>query len=159
MNTNRYVMLEGPEFTLYGLSNDPRLPRTTILRHKERRLATAIRVDVGDKGPLQVRLEPTAALTGRLLDKAGRPLEGIELALCRLINEPTRSLQQEFIPNERSTTHADGRFRLEGLVPGLRQKVEIIGDKISSESYVLKEWTPKPGETKDLGEIRPKGEG
>ncbi|MGP0067048.1 MAG: hypothetical protein ACLQGP_26075, partial [Isosphaeraceae bacterium] len=159
LNTNRYESLKSPEFALYALSPDPLLPRTVIFRHRDRRLGKAIRVETGDKGPLSVRLDPTASVTGRLLDREGRPLEGVALALCRLIDEPTRSALREFIPPERATTDAEGRFRLDGIVPGLMQMLEITGSKVESDRYMLEQWVPEPGEARDLGEIRPSGGG
>jgi RNA polymerase sigma factor (sigma-70 family) len=158
---NNYIFrpLRGSDFTVCGLSARPLLPRTVILRHGVRGLGKVVRVDGKDRGPLQVRLERTATVTGRLLDKAGQPAVGISLQLLGLINEPLRVSQQDFIPPLRATTGPDGRFRIDGIVPGLAQNLQAIEFKIGPNGIVLEDWTPKPGELKDLGEVRPKGDG
>jgi RNA polymerase sigma factor (sigma-70 family) len=154
-NMNRFHVLEGSQFTVTGLSTHALLPRTLIFRHEARRLGATLRVDVKETGPLQVRLEPTASVTGRLLDASGESCEGIEIQVLRLISEPTRGAQPPFSPPIRATTDADGRFRIEGLVPGTVQKIQAIGFKGASNGFILEDWTPNPGEVKDLGEIRP----
>jgi hypothetical protein len=158
---NSYIFrpLRGSDFTVNGLSASPLLPRTVILRHEARGLGKVVQVDGKDRGPLQVRLERTATVTGRLLDKAGQPAVGISLQLLGLINEPLRVSQQDFIPPLRATTGPDGRFRIDGIVPGLAQNLQAIEFKIGPNGFVLEDWTPKPGELKDLGEVRPKGDG
>ncbi len=155
-NTSQFIPLDGSGFTVYGLSPSPLLPRTIIFHHGARGLGKAVQVDVGDKGPLQVRLEPTATVTGRLRDKAGQPVEGLVLRMFRLIDEPTRGSQREFDPPLQATTDRDGRFRIDGIVPGLNQKVSARGFQGNFEGFILVDWTPKPGEVKDLGEVRPK---
>ena len=75
-NTFRFVPLEGSQFTVYGLSASPLLIRTLIFRHERTGLGKAVQVDGNDRGPIEVRLEPTAAVTGRLLDEAGQARRG-----------------------------------------------------------------------------------
>jgi hypothetical protein len=154
-NIFRFQPLNGPEFTVYGLSASPLLARTLIFRHEGRGLGKTVQVDGHDQGPLQVRLEKTATVTGRLLDKAGQPAEGVALRILGMINEPLRSSLQDLTPPVQATTGQDGRFRFEGIVPGVMQKLQAIGFKLGSDGYLLEEWTPKPGELKDIGEVRP----
>jgi hypothetical protein len=153
---NQFHGLGGSQFTVTGLSTSPLLPRTLIFRHEARRLGKTRLVDVNQTGPLEVRLEPTASWTGRLLDASGRPCEGIEVQVLRLIREPTRGAQPPFSPPIRATTGPDGRFRIDGIVPGTVQKIQAVGFKGECNGFILEDWTPKPGEVRDLGEIRPK---
>jgi RNA polymerase sigma factor (sigma-70 family) len=150
-NTSEFKPLDGSQFTVYGLSPSPLLPRTLIFRHADRRLGKTVRVDGKETGRLEVRLEPTATATGRLLDKAGQPVDHAELRVWRLIEEPTRGAHQELSPPIAGTTDSEGRFRIVGIVPVAVQK---IGLKVDGEAFILERWTPKPGEVKDLGEIR-----
>jgi RNA polymerase sigma factor (sigma-70 family) len=147
--------LDGPEFTVYGLSPSPLLPRTLIFRHADRRLGQTVHVDGRETGPIEVRLEPTASVTGRLLDQAGRPLDGIELHIYREIREPTRGAHGDFSPPIQATTDSEGRFRIDGIVPGAVQKVRAVGLKDGAGGFIIEDWTPRSGEVKDLGEIRP----
>jgi hypothetical protein len=153
---NQFHAVDGSQFTVTGLSTHALLPRTLIFRHEARRLGATVRVDVKQSGLLEVRLEPAAALTGRLLDASGEPCEGIEIQVLRLISEPTRAAQLPFSPPIRATTDPDGRFRIEGIVPGTVQKIQANGFKGASNGFILEDWTPEAGEVKDLGEIRPK---
>ena len=78
-NTWEFTPLDGPQFTVRGLSAS-RLPlRTLIFRHAGRGLGKAVKIDGTDRCPIEVRLEPTASATGRLLDGAGRPCDGVEV--------------------------------------------------------------------------------
>ena len=70
-NFFRFTSMDGPHFTVYGLFRDPKLYRTVIFRHAERGLGTTLRIDGSDPGPLNVRLEPMATLSGRLLEEVG----------------------------------------------------------------------------------------
>jgi RNA polymerase sigma factor (sigma-70 family) len=153
-NLFTFKPLDGARFTAYGLSSSPLLPRTLIFRHAGRHLGKTLRVDVKEKGPLEVRLEPTASARGRLLDGSGLPRDGVELRVMRLIKEPTRGAHLDFSPPIGATTDQDGRFQIDGVVPGAVQKIRAIGLKGGSEVFILEDWTPKPGEVKDLGEIR-----
>ena len=155
-NTTRFLPLDGPRFSVYALSPSPLLPRTVIFRHAERSLGAALRIDALDRGPLEVRLEPLATVAGRLFDQAGRPVQEAELRLLRIVNEPLRGSNGEFAPPLRATTDRDGRFRLEGVVPGVTHSLQAPSIKPDVPFFVLENWTPKPGEVKDLGEIRPK---
>jgi RNA polymerase sigma factor (sigma-70 family) len=158
-DTFRFLPLEGSQFTVKGLSASPLLIRTLIFRHEGRGLGNAVQVDGNDRGPIEVRLEPTAALTGRLIDKGGKPVEGLVLRMFRLIEEPIRGAQQEFTPPIQATSDRDGRFRIDGIIPGVEQKLSARGFQGEAEGFILVDWTPKPGEVKDLGEVRPNGDG
>jgi len=155
-NTHRFIPLDGPKFTVYGLSPSPLLPRTLIIRHAARGLGKAVRVDVGDRGPLEVRLEALAAVGGRLVDEAARPREGVEIRLLRLVSEPLRGAQPEFSPPIQTTTDPDGRFRLNGIVPGGTYRLWAPNIKPGGRNFILEDWTPKAGELKDLGEVSSK---
>jgi hypothetical protein len=151
--------LDGARFTAYGLSPSPLLPRTLIFRHAGRHLGKTVPVDVKATGPMEVRLEPTASAKGRLLDGSGQPRDGVELRVMRLIKEPTRGAHLDFSPPIAATTDQDGRFQIDGIVPGTPQKVRAVVPKSGAEVFILESWTPRPGEVKDLGDVTAKGQG
>ncbi len=59
-------------------------------------------------------------------------------------------------------TGPDGRFRIKNLVPGLTYNVEVIKPNernysFRAEGYLHKnQWTVKPGETIDWGDVQAK---
>ena len=163
---NNYIFrpLRGSDFTVRGLSASPLLPRTVILRHEGAGLGKVVQVDGKDRGPLQVRLERTATVTGRLLDKAGQPAVGISLQLLGLINDPSGDSPEDFDPGPIATAGRPPRGRplrilWIGAGTGPGSNLQAIEFKIGPNGFVLEAWTPKPGELKDLGEGRPKGDG
>ena len=91
--------------------------------------------------------------------RRGSPPMGSSLRMFRLIDEPTRGAQQEFTPPIQATSDQDGRFRIDGIVPGVKQKLSARGFQGEAEGFILEDWTPRPGEVKDLGEVRPKADG
>jgi RNA polymerase sigma factor (sigma-70 family) len=152
--------LTTPNFTATGL--DPKYPRTLIFHHARKKLAKTLVLRGDEKGPLTVRLEPLGAITGRCVDASGKPLPGITVWL--LIGEkqekvlPTEflflgELFRRVLPPNKATTDKDGRFRIEGLIAGLKYDLGI-GPEMKIPKRVLKEVAGKPGATVEVGEIK-----
>jgi hypothetical protein len=78
---------------------------------------------------------------GRLLDADGLPLRNVKLHGSELVAQAGR-------------TDTEGRFRLEGLIPGRRYDLNYHKDKPSVSGSVLKGFVGKPGEVRDLGDVR-----
>jgi RNA polymerase sigma factor (sigma-70 family) len=134
--------LPGSEFTEWGIN--PNKPQRRVLEfvHDGKKLAGLLVLHGDEKGPLEVRLEPWGAVTGRLLTPRGEPLTGVEVS-CRA---------GDAYPDK------NGRFRIEGLTPGQTYKVSV-----SKEGRILdfvgdgpKGLTLKTGEAKDLGDLKVK---
>jgi RNA polymerase sigma factor (sigma-70 family) len=155
-----YAWLATPTFTVTGL--DSRYPRTLIFYHAEKKLAKALLIRGDEKGPLTVSLQPWGTFTGRVVDASGKPRPGITVTLS-FEEKQARTLPEEqvfansslhqVLLNNRATTDKDGRFRMEGLVTGLKYDLNIA----RGEQYfgrVVKDVAGKPGETVDLGEIK-----
>ncbi len=152
--------LATPSFTATGL--DSRYPRMLIFHHREKKLAQALLVRGDEKKPLTVRLQTLGVLTGRVVDAAGKPLVGIAVSLG--IEEkqlPTLPEDRIFgnsslnavLFNNRATTDKDGRFRIEGLVTGLKYDLNLGGGEKMIRG-VRKDLASKPGTTVDVGEIK-----
>jgi hypothetical protein len=96
-------------------------------------------------------LQPWAGVAGRLIDAEGKPLAGVGVHV-RYPAQPAPGIRSA-VPAP--TTDAEGRFRMEGLTPGVKFSVNLAGQtdaKLSAEA--LKELTARPGEFKDFGDIR-----
>jgi protocatechuate 3,4-dioxygenase beta subunit len=134
---------------------DPQTPRTIAFAHEGRKLI-GHRVLKGDeKGPLTVRLQPWGAATGSLVDAAGKPVTDARILLvCPAL--PAPGLQPLAGV---ARTDAEGRFRVEGLAPGLKYELQLRRGEAKSETMLsggdaVKDITTKAGGVKDLGDIQ-----
>ena len=98
-----------------------------VFTHKARKLVGALVLkddELKSSTPLEVKLVPTGAITGRLVDDDGLPWAGAKLNVMML--DPDRP--QDFLGcafGETVTADAQGRFRIEGFVPGVETEVLI----------------------------------
>jgi protocatechuate 3,4-dioxygenase beta subunit len=144
--------IKAAEFTMRGFN--PRRPRELLFRHPETGLVGLGRPPKDNGGSIFVRLGPGATLTGRLLDAEGRPQADVALkAYFRPDEGPARPARSEYGSHERIRTDREGRFRIEALPPGYRFRllVEKGRDLISGNGL-------RSGQTKDLGDVRMKGQ-
>ncbi|HEV3005199.1 MAG TPA: M56 family metallopeptidase [Pirellulales bacterium] len=135
--------LETAEFTVLALN--PRRPRALVFEFRERRLGFHAVIAGDEPGPLVVRLQPCGALVGRLLDAEAEPLAGSAISVGRHRITP---------PELTVRTDAEGRFRAEGLVPGL--KYDLVRQRepgVMGIRFVADGASVEPGETKDLGDV------
>jgi len=167
--------LETADFTVLRL--EPSTRRTISFVHRERKLIGHAVVRGDEKGPLTVRMESWGALTGRLIDEQGKPLADVRVALhYPSLPAPGLASLQGPQPTQGSTdkgdlllpasglaslqefrSDRDGRFRVEGLLPGHKHELTLSGDptkKITlSVGDRLKALSARAGEVKDLGDI------
>jgi hypothetical protein len=161
-------------FTLGGLR--PGQPRALFFIHPEKKLAKVAKIRGDEKEPLTIRLEPLGTFTGRILDAGGRPWAGLkvtlrydigELEAARLAAKDYDDLPWELlyeypawhkVINREGTTNADGRFRIEGVVPGLKYDLAAsTGEGEGAPSVYSQEGlSVDSGKTTDLGELKSK---
>jgi RNA polymerase sigma factor (sigma-70 family) len=141
--------LKGAEFTVRGIN--PRANRPLVFYHKGKNLGRFVKELRGDTSePLTVKLQPCGSASGRVVDQDGQPVAGLRLAVqgralpilgnagggCQLV-----------------TTDPDGRFRVEGLVPGQEYHVS---EAHTSDGF-LRVYAParvEPGKHQNLGDIK-----
>jgi hypothetical protein len=157
-------------FTALGL--DPARPRLLCFAHPDRKLAGSVVVRGDEKEPVTVKLQPWATVSGRLLGAGGKPIRNARLAFTEVpVCRPgrPRSLavglhvidHSAYKPRQDPQTDAEGRFRVESLVPGLQYNLALY-DADGAVDFSDIKWTGlafsnlvlKPGETKDLGDVR-----
>lgn len=129
------------QFAIHGVN--PLRPRRVYFIHEARHLIGTMEVKGTETKPLTVQLQPWAAVRGRLLDGEGRPLRNVRLHAS------------EFLPQD-GRTDGEGRFRLEGLIPGLRYDLTYSKDKPFMSGMVLQGFAGKAGQVHDLGAIQVK---
>jgi hypothetical protein len=118
------------------------------------------------EAPYTVRLQPWATLTGRIVDENGNPLAGQKglggvngpAALLGTNNRLEIATHDNpevgWIPDLASDS--GGRFRIEQLVPGLSYTCEMYHGAGQYAGIAFENLVLKPGETRDLGDIRSK---
>jgi protocatechuate 3,4-dioxygenase beta subunit len=166
--------LETSSFTVSGAR--PGQPRALFFVHPEKKLAKVERLRGDEKEPLTVRLEPLGTITGRVLDADGRPWAGLKVSATYQIQElesarvavkdhddlPWDLLYQypawSKVINKEVTTDAEGRFRIEGLVPGLKYDLSAkTGEGQGGVPVVTQEGLGvDSGKTKDVGDLKSK---
>jgi uncharacterized GH25 family protein len=116
-------------FTLSGL--DPLEQHEIALVHEQRRLAATATVKAAKEqkrvGNLEVKLEPLAVMTGRVLDDEKKPIAGASVYayVTVQVNQGGQTFFTAFTPFAERTikTDKDGKFTLDFVVPGLQSYV------------------------------------
>jgi hypothetical protein len=123
----------------------PRHPWDILFQHPEKGLVGVGQPPKQNGGKLTVRMEPGAAVAGRLVDAGGKPRAGVELAVR--LKPKGWGGWHDYSP-EPIKTDADGRFRFGTLLPGYEFELRdeygsvAIGDGL------------RAGEVKDLGDVK-----
>ncbi|WP_422931963.1 sigma-70 family RNA polymerase sigma factor [Singulisphaera sp. PoT] len=137
-------------------SFDPSHPRRLTVRHASRGLIGSILLKGGEASPLTLRLEPSGTVIGRLVDEEGRPLGGLSVSSLNGLY-PSRPAEQAIFPDGATDgglrVGRDGRFRIEGLVPGLKYGAGT-GEDFKYYVELFRDLVVKPGETRDLGDLK-----
>jgi hypothetical protein len=133
----------------------PQAVRTIAFAHEGRKLIGHQVLQGDEKGPLTVRLQPWGAATGRLVGADGRPVTDARILLvCPSLPPPGLQPLAGV-----ARTDAEGRFRVEGLSPGLKYDLQVRRGDAKSEVILsagdaAKGVSAASGEVKDLGDVR-----
>jgi hypothetical protein len=162
--TDHFRALDADTFEVGGL--EPGHPRLLVFTHEARKLVGAAVLkdeDLKSTAPLEVKLVPAGAITGRLLDDDGLPWAGATLRVWMFDpDRPPGEFGCSF--GEEVTADAQGRFRVEAFVPGVETEVTIaVPNRASGQlsgqldgGKALRKPTLKPGEVRDLGDVKAK---
>ena len=85
----------------------------------------------GENGPMTVRLQPAGTITGRLVDEEGRPRTGVAINVGYGPGQFT-DIPYFFTLLEPALGN-DGRFRIEGLIPGV---VYELNFRVGADTYL-----------------------
>jgi RNA polymerase sigma factor (sigma-70 family) len=138
------------EFRVPGV--DPKRPRWYFVRHRDRNLGTIVLLKGDGPTPVTVRLQKCATVTGRVVDDDGLPRAAWVMSVIQ--TEELKGKDSFGVggsPLEK--TGKDGRFRIEGIIPG--HKVGVYAGKNTTYfDPLVTGLTLKPGEEKDLGDVK-----
>ncbi len=123
-----------------------------LFYHEGKQLAGAYVGEPDDGGPVTVKLERCGTLTGRLIDDGGRPRTGVLVSSDRPYDEGESRFENGSLP-KKTRTDPDGRFRLSGLVPGMKYSLSVWRDD-TIFAQPVKDVITHAGETKDLGDVK-----
>ena len=152
-----YFPLPAAAFTVRALR--PGETRLLQFSHPEKRLAGSLVVRGDTRGPVTVRLVPAGTLTGRFVTPDGDPLADLELIALQGPPVADPRVPVKFDPTigtipRNLRTDKDGKFRIEGLAPGLTYRLGL-----RKKFYLLQPEGPasavtvEAGKTKDLGKV------
>ncbi len=151
--------LKTASFTVVGL--DARESRQVLFVHPDRKLAGELVIRENEKDAVKVQLEPWAAVAGRLLDEEGQPLAGARIQI--MIPHAIYFLPATwwvFPQGGEVKTDRDGRFRVEGLTPGMKFRLSVSRDNkflpLADTANGMRELSVHAGENKDLGDLKTK---
>jgi len=139
---HRQVMQEG-EFTVSGFN--PHRPHDIFFQHLEKGLVGIAQPPKENGGAITVRMQPGAAVTGRLVDANGRPRRGVELELR--FHQKDRQISWAHYSGEPIKTDSQGRFRIKSLLAGWEFRLSDDKGEFSFADL-------RSGQTKDLGDLR-----
>ena len=137
------------EFPVYGLA--PGKGREVLVIHPEKHLAARCEIKGDEDGPVALALEPAAAVVGRLVDDEGRPRKDVAVDVRFLLGG------DQILHLGRSKTDAEGKFRIDGIVPGLSYTgyFRPRPDQPYVQS-IFRDLGLKSGESKDVGDVKAK---
>jgi hypothetical protein len=139
----RVVNLSEPqraaEFPVEALRPDEARP--LIAFHEERQLAGTVELDARREGITELKLLPWGTLIGRLVDEDGGARTNVDIFYGERGDHP-------------AVTDAQGRFRIDALVPGSPARVWVSPMGGFFASAIAKPLVLNPGEIKDLGDVR-----
>jgi RNA polymerase sigma factor (sigma-70 family) len=141
-------------FMVYAL--DPSEPRRVVVMHEGRKLIGTAFLKGNEVGPIVIKLQPWGSVAGRIVDDEGRPRKGM------FISSPGGSTNKhpethDILPgsdwNQGVRVGDDGRFLVEGLVPGLKYGATA---RAGFEAFggLFVDVTVAAGEAKDLGDLK-----
>ena len=146
------VPKEDATFTLEGMASEGR--RTLRIRHEGRGLIGIFEIDLAEGGPIEARLEPWGVASGRLVDEDGRPRAGVWLDVEASLDGEEIGSVTGYGYGEQPQTDPDGRFRIEGLFPGLQHAVRATENVSMRGDVIVEKLEVEAGETRDLGDVR-----
>jgi hypothetical protein len=135
---------------------EPSGQRRLVVMHEGRKLIGTALVKGTETGPVTIKLQPWGSVAGRIVDDEGRPRKAMFIGSPDG-NQNKHPETYDILPgsdwNNGVRVGDDGRFLIEGLVPGLKYSANArTGFEDFGDLFV--DVTVAPGEAKDLGDLK-----
>jgi hypothetical protein len=125
--------------------------------HEGRKLIGSVFLKGDEVGPITIKLQPWGSISGRIVDDEGRPRKGVFIGSpggSKLEHPETHDILPGSDWNQGIRVADDGRFTIEGLVPGLKYGAITRASVLEFLGDLFKDVTVAPGEVNDLGDIK-----
>jgi RNA polymerase sigma factor (sigma-70 family) len=137
-----------------AIALDPGRPRKLMFRHYGRNLTAIVDLSGNEREPVEIKLVPRGAITGRVVDGDGKGVAGVSVEpsyqdhpIGTLLN--TERMNRK--PGDVVKTDANGRFTFDGIPVGI--KLHLIAKRRGDDYWYTKEkMTLKPGQVLDIGD-------
>jgi hypothetical protein len=159
---NMGVVLDGAETEVLALEAGK--PRQLVAYTAGGKFAARAFVELDDEGPANVTLEPTATVSGRLIDAAtGKPLAAYMVTRSHPVGLDEAPVWMP-IEQDETRTDAEGRFTVGPFLPRVRAALAFtepkelatgrpFGSPVRYQAESLPKLVLEPGENRELGEI------
>ena len=136
---------------------EPSKPRRVTIAHAGRKLIGSVFLKGDEVDPMTVRLQPWGTVTGRVVDDEGRPRPALNVHSLGGIHAKHPEVDG-VLPGRgwigvAIATDANGRFRVEGLIPGLKYGASVA-DGSRGLGKLFEGLIAAPGEVRDLGDLK-----
>ncbi len=149
---NPMSKVESPFFNVTNLF--PGESREVVARCVPKKLMGMAVVTEKDAGPVTLKLAQWANLSGRLVDGQNKPfIRGLRILLDDY-KLPIHTLNGRNYDKQEFLIEPDGKFRIEGLVPGAKYRLEVIEGGIRLLGDITPDITLESGENRDLGDLK-----
>jgi hypothetical protein len=140
------------QFRISGV--DPKHPRSFFFRDRGGKLVAAVIFKGDEPMPVTVRLQKCATIIGRLVDEDGLPCTA--WIMGSILPGQLNNGFGVAVGTLNGKIGKDGRFRMEGVIPGLKVTLWAGKTYYIFDQQLAPELTLQAGEVKDLGDLKRK---
>jgi RNA polymerase sigma factor (sigma-70 family) len=139
------------EFTISAIN--PAAPKPYFFYHAKKNLAAAVILKGDEPDGFTVTLQKAATITGRLIGDDGEPL--VDTEISGAFDDNQLGLKGGWYGFFYGKTDKDGKFRIAGLIPGVKQSAEVWRNHRSA-GQIFEHQAFGAGEVRDLGDVKVK---
>ncbi len=147
-----YQRQESSKVVLMGFT--PNGSRQVVVHHEGRKLA-GVKIVEASQGPAQtIKLALYGEVRGRIIAPDGTPRTNVHLGAGPHFSKKPKVAPFDHLPSSGVATDAEGRFRVDRLVPGLHYGASVSDRQFGLLGDLFENFTVEPGEVKDLGDVK-----